>query len=290
MACQRMRLAGIDVEGVSVGGLETFLHLPGMRCAFDIGRAPAESISCPTILFTHAHVDHLGGVVGHCATRALRNMPPPTYVVPASEAESFNRLFEVWRTLDRSDLPHTVVPLEAGERHELGGGLVAEAFAVTHRGPSLGYAILEQRRKLKPEFRGLAEEELRRLRVEEGVEITRVVESVEVAYSGDCLVETVEEVELVRRARLLILEATFVDDRVTIAQSREKGHIHLDELVELAGKPGKPGKPGLLENEAILLVHFSSRYRAPEIVAALEARLPEELRRRVTPLLTSLRR
>lgn len=280
MTLDRIRLGGLDIEGISVGGLETFLHLPGLRCAFDVGRCPPEAIGCPTILFTHAHIDHLGGVATHCATRALRHMTPPTYVVPAAEAESFARLFDAWRALDRSDLPHTLVPLAPGERHRIGPGLVAEAFAVRHRGPCQGYALFTQRKKLKPEYRGLEESELKRLRVDEGIEITRLEETVEVANPGDTLVETIEEVELVRRARVLILEATFVDDRVTVAQSRGKGHIHLDELVARAE---------LLGNEAILLVHFSSRYQAPEIVAALDAKFPESLRRRVTPLLAGLR-
>ena len=74
----------------------------------------------------------------------------------------------------------------------------------------------------------------------------------------------------------MILECTFLDDRVSVAECRAKGHVHLDEIVERAD---------LFENEAILLTHFSARYSSTEIVALLDAKLPPALRERVTPLL-----
>jgi hypothetical protein len=35
-----LTLAGIDVDGISIGGLETCIDLPGLKVAFDMGRAP----------------------------------------------------------------------------------------------------------------------------------------------------------------------------------------------------------------------------------------------------------
>ena len=76
-------------------------------------------------------------------------------------------------------------------------------------------------------------------------------------------------------ARLLILEATFLDERVSVDSARARGHVHLDELVERAES---------MRNEAILLHHFSARYTAAEIEAVLDARLPPALRERVVAL------
>ena len=89
-------------------------------------------------------------------------------------------------------------------------------------------------------------------------------------------IEVVEREEVVRLARLLILEVTFLDDRVSVEDCRAKGHIHLDEVAERAD---------LFENEALLFTHFSSRYTARDIERALDQKLPAELRERVTPLL-----
>jgi len=280
MTQERIERAGIEIEGHSVAGIETCVHLPGFKVAFDMGCCPRELIKCPTVVFTHSHVDHMGAIVTHCATRALQHMAPPTYVVPAPVASRVVELFEVWRALDGSDLPCHVVALTPGEEHELSRELVVRAFATHHRGPSQGYAVVARRRKVKPKYSGLSEAELRELRVAQGIEITRDLESVEVAYTGDGLIDVVDEEELVRTARLLILETTFVDERITVAQARREGHVHLFEI---------PPRATQFENEEIVLMHFSARYGAEEVRAALAARLPLDLHTRVTPLLDGLR-
>ena len=58
--------------------------------------------------------------------------------------------------------------------------------------------------------------------------------------------------------------------------AREYGHTHVDELAAAGDK---------FQNEAVLLIHFSARYKSEEIKEQLAARLPEQLLRRVTPLL-----
>jgi ribonuclease Z len=270
------RLAGIRVEGLSIGGVETSIDLPELKLCFDIGRSPDSAVLRPTVLFTHAHMDHMGGVAWHAATRALRGMPAPTYVVPRENARDFEELFAVWRRLDRSELDHRVVPLSPGEEWMLPNGLAARPFRSPHRAPCQGYALVRRRKHLRAEFAGLPQEEIRRLRQDGGVDVTEVAEIPELAFTGDTLIDVLEREEIVRRARLLILECTFLDDRVGVADARSTGHVHLDEIAERAQ---------LFANEAILLTHFSARYTPAEIVAALDQKLPPELRARVTPLL-----
>ena len=65
-------------------------------------------------------------------------------------------------------------------------------------------------------------------------------------------------------------------DAVTPADARAWGHTHLDELIAQADA---------FQNEAVLLIHFSARYRRADIVTALAAKLPPSLAGRVTPLL-----
>lgn len=272
-----MKLAGIEVAGISVGGLETCIDLPAHKLAFDIGRAPDAAVARKTILFTHAHMDHMGGVAWHCATRALRGMPPPTYVVPRENVDAFRDLFEVWRKLDRSLLKHELVPLAPGEELALDRTRVVRPFRSVHRVPCQGYSIWSRRAKLKPHYQGLAQAEIQRLRVECREEVTHMVETAEVAFTGDTRIEVVEQEAVVRTARLLIIEVTFLDERVCVESARDKGHIHLDEVVERAD---------LFENEALLFTHFSDRYGDREIVALLDAKLPDRLRQRVTPLLS----
>lgn len=272
----KVELAGLAVKAVSIGGIETCIEVPELGLAFDIGRCPPSALSRSTVLFTHAHMDHMGGVAMHAATRALRGMGPPTYVVPHEYAAAFDELFAVWRKLDRSELPYRLVALGPGEDHRLSNGSLVRPFRSPHSVPCQGYTVFSVRHKLKPELTALSGAEIARLRVEDGVEVTNRIEVPELAFTGDTLIDVVEREETVRKARRLVLEVTFVDDRVSVAQARSKGHIHLYEVAERAD---------LFENEAILMTHFSARYKAAEIVQAIADVLPKDLARRVTPLL-----
>ena len=270
------RLAGHLVDGLSIGGVETCIDFPELKLCFDLGRCPDAAVLRPTVLFTHAHMDHMGGVAWHASTRELRSMPPPNYVVPRENADDFAALFETWRRLDRGSMRHTVTPLGIGEELELPCKLFARPFRSPHRVPCQGYGLWRRQRKLKVGYLGRSGAELRELGERLGDELYDWTEIPEVAFTGDTLADVVEREEVVRKARLLVIEVTFVDERVSVEKARSKGHVHLDEIAERAD---------LFENEALLFTHFSSRYQPYQIERALDRRLPRHLRERVHALL-----
>ena len=274
-----LNLAGIPVGGHSVGGFETWIHLPAMGMSFDIGRGHEDSLACETILFTHSHIDHLGGIATHAAARALRGMRPPTYVLPPHVIPHVKKLLDAWRSLDGGELPCKLVPLGVGEGFELKNRYIARPYHAIHRAAAHGYVISEFRDKLKQVHHGKPGQELKRLR-DAGESIYDRGEVPVVAFTGDTCIDVVDREVDLRKARLLIMEVTFLDERVTVASAREMGHIHLDEVIERAD---------LFENEAILMTHFSPRYNKARIRQVLDERLPPILRDRVTPLLTNFR-
>lgn len=269
-----LQLAGIAVDAVSVGGLETCIQLPGFDLCFDMGRSSRSAVSRSTVLFTHAHIDHMGDVAAHCATRSMMHMRPPRYLVPAENVAAFEGLLDAWRALDGSALPCRVVPARPGTEVPVKQGVVARAFRVAHRVPTLGWALWQKNRKLKPAWVGRPGHEIRDAR-RAGEAVTDTVEQPIVAFSGDTLIEAVDTHPVMRQARLLILEVTFLDDRVSVADCRSKGHVHLDEVLERAGS---------FDNDAILFTHTSARYGYAEACDILDRRLPPELARRVTLL------
>lgn len=269
-----MQVGGETIRAVSVGGLETCIELPRWKLCFDIGRCPPPAVRQQRVLFTHAHTDHMGGVIHHCAQRDLFHMKPPDYWLPAENVEAFEAMLAAWRRLDRSGLPCAVHGVSPGDRIDLGGGRWAEAFRVPHRVPSLGWALGLTRQKLRDDLHGAPREEIIARR-EAGERIHDLRETVEIAFCGDTRIEAVDRQELVRTARVLILEVTFLDDRVPVEAARRKGHVHLDEVIERADR---------FENEAILFTHVSQRYGNRQMRRILEERLPEGLRERVSIL------
>lgn len=274
-----VELAGLEIVGRSIGGLETCLQVPAWDLSFDLGGSTERAWTRSTVLFTHAHVDHLGAVAQHCALRELRRVPAPTYVVPRENAADFSDLMDVWRRLDGSRLAHRLVPLGVGEEHALGRGLVARAFRSPHRAPCQGYVISREIEKLRAEYAHLPGPEIAARR-RAGESLTRVTRVPELAFTGDARADVFDREPELYSVRRLIVEATFLDEQVSVERARSMGHVHLDELVERADR---------FENEAILLTHFSSRYGRREIVALLDRRLPASLRARVTPLLDGFR-
>lgn len=272
-------LAGVRVQGISRAGLETCIGLPDLGVAFDMGICPRSAVRLPTVLFTHAHVDHMAGVVHHCATRALQGMKPPTYVMPARVVPAFQKLRVVWQELDGSDLPCEVVGLAPGQELELPKGLVARPFATPHRVVSQGYVLYERRRKLLPELEGLAGQEIAQRRAR-GLPVTSEAMVPLVAFSGDSRIEGLLHHPDARTASLLMMEVTFLDERVSIDKTREKGHIHLDEVLAHADA---------FDNEAILFTHLSARYSPEQAQTILDERLPPGLWERVTLLTTANR-
>lgn len=269
-----IRPAGIAVDAISVAGVETCIQLPELGLCFDMGVCPRAAVRLPRVLFTHAHVDHMAGVVHHCATRHMLGMAPPHYVLPERNVPGFQAMLEAWRQLDGGPMPCRVEGMAAGASLELRPRLRARAFATPHRVVSQGYVLYERRNHLRPEHRGRPQDELRRLR-QQGQALNEDYEVPLLAFTGDSRVEILDQAADFRTARLLIMEVTFLDGRVDVARTREKGHIHLDEVLERADR---------FENEAILFTHLSARYAPGEALEILRRRLPPSLRARVWSL------
>lgn len=266
-----MDLLGLEVGGLSRGGIETCLQVPTWKLAFDMGRCPRSAVNLSTVLFTHAHVDHMGAVASHCATRELWGLPPARYVVPPEVAPHLERLLEVWRELDGAKFDAQVVPLAPGDSLDLGAGRTVTALRTVHRVVSQAYVISATRKRLRPDLTHLSGPQIVELK-KRGEVVDEISHVDELAFSGDTCIEGLLDHERLLQVRRLMLEVTFLDDRVSVAQAREMGHIHLDEMVTHADA---------FQNEQLIFLHRSARYSGQEAERLIEQSLPESLRGRV---------
>ncbi|RYR59510.1 hypothetical protein Ahy_A05g025401 isoform D [Arachis hypogaea] len=291
-----LNIEGYPVGGLSIGGHETCIMFPTLKVAFDIGRCPPRAVSQDFLLISHAHMDHIGGLPMYVATRGLYRMKPPTIIVPISVKDDVEKLFEVHRKMDHSELKHNLIGLDVGEEFYLRKDLKVKAFRTYHVIPSQGYILYYVRQKLKPEYIGLSGNEIKNLK-SSGVEvsihystvnnlkhvhccsfnacvghcvrrksvmqcITYTLTEPEIAFTGDTMSDFIvdENNTDVLRARILVIECTFVNNSITVEHAKDYGHTHLSEIIGYAER---------FKNRAILLIHFSARYTVEEIEEAV---------------------
>jgi len=261
----------MKLDGVSVAGIETCIAAPELRLVLDLGRCTPIAVQQPIVLVSHGHLDHIGAIAQHAARRAMMSMSEGVYVVPTAVADQVEALFNAAGTLDGQVIPRRVVPLGPGESFRISKQRVVRPFPTFHRVPSQGYTVWEQRHRLREEFRGLAGEEIGRLR-KSGVAIDEAQEVPLLSFTGDTKSEVLAENPELQRSETLVIETTFLDQRVDVAGARSMGHIHLQEVIECAE---------LLPPGEVVLSHFSARYQPDEIASLVAAGVPEALHARL---------
>jgi len=266
-----MNLANFPVCGASIGSYGTCIELPSLSLAFDIGRCPESVVNLKTVLITHGHIDHVGGVAHHCARRQLKGLTPPTYVMERGLVERFQAFMEAARALDGSRMLCNIVEIDPEDAvgiklPTLPDRYTLRAFRSHHSRPTIGYILLEERKRLRVEFQGRDGRKLLELK-KEGVEIMEEFDHPVLAFTGDTRPSVLESVPDLLRTDLLIMEITFIDQEITPRDAWETGHTHLEHIRAMVG---------LFTNKAVLFTHRSARYTPAEYREAIES-LPEPL-------------
>ncbi|GIL97373.1 hypothetical protein Vretimale_3025 [Volvox reticuliferus] len=81
---------------------ETSIIFPRAKVAFDIGRCPQRACFQQTVLLSHTHLDHVGGLPFHVCTREMLSLPASRVVVPQGCGAGVRRLVDVARELQNS--------------------------------------------------------------------------------------------------------------------------------------------------------------------------------------------
>ena len=278
---------GITVVGASFAGEESFLVLPELNLAFDVGRAPREVIGVDHVFLSHGHMDHSAGIAYYFGQRLFLDNDPGHLYLPEPLVDPARRLMSVWGEIDGREPPANIHAAVPGEDIVVRRDLVVRPFLVNHpcrssrRGvvDGLGYAAIEIRRKLKEEFHDLPGPRLVELK-KQGVEITHRIEMPLAAYCGDTAPGDFLDLEYVRRARILLLECTFVEQE-HLDRAHAGYHFHVSQLREALSR---------LENERIVLTHLSRRSIFPEALRLLRAELGAEADERVSFLMDAKHR
>jgi ribonuclease Z len=224
------------------------------------------------IFISHLHGDHFFGLIGLITTLHLLGRKEELHIYAHADLEAIlNRQLEVSDT--RLVYPLVFHPIPPDTHAVLceDDKLSVEAFPMNHRIHTSGFVFRE-----KPNKRRIRQEMIRDLNIpwselkklKEGHDYTdphgRIYGNEELtlpphpslsfAYCSDTLYDE-SIVPYIRGVDLLIHEATFANDLVSMA--REKYHSTAEEAATIALKA---------DARKLLITHFSSRYDSPYIL------------------------
>ncbi len=250
----------LTITTASTALFSTWVFVEELGLLFDAGDGVSASLGqkgrkIRHVFVTHADRDHLCGLLQLHQLNARKGLP---HIYYPSDCGSFPALRDFVGRFDPQSGPATWKGIEANQTVELPNGYSVVAGTSAHvpsekLAKALDFAVYTSRRMLRPEFRGLPGPEIASKRQELGEDaVTETRTEAMIGYSGDA---PKLDCDRWSGVKVLIHESTFLEPETT------RGfHSNLPQVIAAAAQ---------LDLDALILIHFSARYKLPEINKAI---------------------
>ena len=247
----------------SVAMYSTWVYSQEFRTLFDCGEGVATAMqnkvyAVDRICLSHGHMDHIGGLPSFLWARAgARGDSSKPLTVCHPDSPSLQALRSYVATFE-DRLGYTIhwVQTQPGHRLPIADGRrCIQTYRAEHADePAVGYQVLEERLRLKPEHArdpGIGRK-LAGLTAEEKAVYQERVPLALLAYSGDSMPI---DPAIIAGCRCLFFDATFLREE----DRKAPLHASLREAFELASQA---------RVRQLYAFHLSTRYELPDIDAA----------------------
>ncbi len=258
-----IKIDDLEIIGYSVAGEETIVAIPQLDVCFDVGKAPDQIISINNVLLTHGHMDHAAGFAYYLSQRNFCGQSAGTILAPKNLLKPISDIIEAWSRLDGNRIPAKLVGVKPGDEYQIKPNLFVRVFPTKHSTGSVGYSVIEKRKKLKSEYSGLSGRKIVELK-KQGIEIDYTLELPIVTYMGDTQYVDFSQLKYIAESKILIAECTFYEEEHSRRAEVGK-HMHIDEFASLLSG---------LQNEHIIITHTTLRTPMREIRDILKKALP----------------
>jgi ribonuclease Z len=275
----QIKIDNLEIIGYSVAGEETVVAMPQLDVCFDIGKAPNQIISINHILLTHGHMDHAAGIAYYLSHRNFSGQSPGTILAPKNLLGPMREIIDAWSRLDGNKVPANLVGVKAGDEYQIKPNLFTRVFPTKHSKGSVGYTVIEKRKKIKPEYAKLTGPQIVELK-KQGIKIDNPLEIPIVTYLGDTQYVDFSQLKYIVESKILIAECTFYETEHS-GRAEAGRHMHIKEFAELIEK---------LQNEHIVITHTTQRTPMREIRRILKEALPTEKYDKMILLMANRRR
>ena len=271
----RIEIDNLEIIGYSIAGEETVVAMPQLDVCFDIGKAPDQIIPINNVLLTHGHMDHAAGLAYYLSQRNFCGISAGTILAPQNLLGPMRDIIDAWSKLDGSKIPAKLVGVKPGDEYQIKPNLLARVFPTKHTRGSVGFTVIEKRKKLKPEYSHLTGPQIVDLK-KQGIVIDYPLEFPLVTYLGDTQYVDFSQLQYIADSKILIAECTFYEGEHA-SRAKAGRHMHVDELATLLGN---------LNNEHIIITHTTQRTAMHEIRRTLSKALPKDIYDRITLLMS----
>jgi ribonuclease Z len=269
-----IKIDDLEIIGYSVAGEETVVAVPQLDVCFDIGKAPDQIIPINHILLTHGHMDHAAGIAYYLSQRNFCGISPGTILAPKNLLGPMREIIDAWSRLDGNKVPGKLVGVKPGDEYQIKPNLLARIFPTKHSKGSVGYSVIEKRKKLKSEYVGLTSPQIVELK-KQAVEIDYPLEIPIVTYLGDTQYLDFSQLKYITESKILIAECTFYEGGHS-GRAEAGRHMHIGEFAALLEK---------LKSEHIIITHITQRTPMRQIRKILRDALPKDKYDRITLLM-----